>query len=252
MKDLVTIVTGTNSPTGIGRATAHQYAHNGAKAVYLCDFATTYLETHKREINALYPGVEVHVRQFDAGDEAAVKGVVDDAMKRYGRLDVFFANAGVVGTPKVFGEIGGAEFMSTLRTNVLGFVSFPFILFHSSTAPWLIPCQRLPGCKTRLKRHETNQPNKTLPIRLHHLHGLSSRPPLQRRLNRLLCLQGKRGLHRAINRLPARRHGHPRQRHLPGVNRDGDDSWRVRPRAGARDGEEGWAVESVAAGGCCG
>lgn len=124
MKDLVTIVSGTNSPAGIGRATAHQYAHNGAKAVYLCDFATTYLETHKREINTLYPAVEVHVRQFDAGDEAAVKAVVDDAVQRYGRLDVFFANAGVVGTPKVFGKIGGAEFMSTLRTNVLGFVPF--------------------------------------------------------------------------------------------------------------------------------
>ena len=208
MKDLVTIVTGTNSPTGIGRATAHQYAHNGAKAVYLCDFATTYLETHKREINTLYPGVEVHVRQFDAGDEAAVKAVVDDAVQRYGRLDVFFANAGVVGTPKIFGEIGGAEFMSTLRTNVLGFVSLP-LLRCPGVECGLIYWQGLPGCKTRLTRHETNQRNKTLPIRLHHLHRLSSWPPLQRRLNRLLRLQGERGLHRANNRLPARRYGHP-------------------------------------------
>ena len=208
MKDLVTIVTGTNSPTGIGRATAHQYAHNGAKAVYLCDFATAHLETHKREINTLYPGVEVHVRQFDAGDEAAVKAVVDDAVQRYGRLDVFFANAGVVGTPKIFGEIGGAEFMSTLRTNVLGFVSLP-LLRCPGVECWLIYWQGLPGCKTRLTRHETNQRNKALPIRLHHLHRLSSWPPLQRRLNRLLRLQGERGLHRANNRLPARRYGHP-------------------------------------------
>ena len=251
MKDLVTIVTGTNSPTGIGRATAHQYANNGAKAVYLCDFATTYLETHKREINTLYPAVEVHVRQFDAGDEAAVQSVVDDALKRYGRLDVFFANAGVVGTPKVFGEIGGAEFMSTLRTNVLGFVSSLYVL--GLIECWLIHVEQgISSRKTRLPRHETNHHHKTLPIRLHHLHSLGSRPPLQRRLNRLLRLQSQRSLHRANNRLPARRHGHPRQCYLPGVDRDGDDRRRVRPRAGARDGEEGWAVESVAAWGCCG
>lgn len=120
MKDKVTIVTGANSPTGIGRATAHQYARHGATAVYLCDYATTHLPTHKRELEALYPGIDVHIREFHAGDEAAVKGVVDDAVAKYGRLDVFFANAGVVGQPKVFGEIEGEEFMETLRTNTLG------------------------------------------------------------------------------------------------------------------------------------
>src|ERR1700712_231211 len=53
--------TGANSPNGIGRASAHQFANNGAKAVYICDFADKYLETHKREMNTLYPSVDVHV-----------------------------------------------------------------------------------------------------------------------------------------------------------------------------------------------
>ena len=58
----VAIITGTNSPMGIGRATAHQYAQNGCKAVYLCDFSDSCLATHKREIESLYPGVDIHIR----------------------------------------------------------------------------------------------------------------------------------------------------------------------------------------------
>jgi NAD(P)-dependent dehydrogenase (short-subunit alcohol dehydrogenase family) len=110
---------GTNSPLGIGRASAHQFAQNGAKAVYICDFNDTHLETHKRELAALYPEVDIHPRQFDASDEEAVKAVVDDAVKKYGRLDIFFANAGIVGQPKIFAEITSDEFLHTLKTNVV-------------------------------------------------------------------------------------------------------------------------------------
>jgi NAD(P)-dependent dehydrogenase (short-subunit alcohol dehydrogenase family) len=112
-------VPGTNSPLGIGRASAHQFAQNGAKAVYICDFATSNLETHKRELASLYPSVEVHVRQFDAADEKSVKSVVDHAIETYGRLDVFFANAGVVGTNKMFTDIAADDMLATLRTNVV-------------------------------------------------------------------------------------------------------------------------------------
>lgn len=108
---------------GIGRASAHQFAQNGARAVYLCDFNDSNLETHKRELASLYPEVEVHTRKFDASDEQAVKDVVDDAVKRYGRLDIFFANAGIIGTPKVFTEISAEEFLNTLKTNVVRYIN---------------------------------------------------------------------------------------------------------------------------------
>ncbi|KAI9373376.1 hypothetical protein BJX61DRAFT_383906 [Aspergillus egyptiacus] len=120
VKGKVAIITGANSPLGIGRATAHQYAHNGAKAVYLCDFASTHLETHKREIESLYPGVDVHVRAFDAADETAVKAVIDHALSTYKRLDIFFANAGIAGQSKMFTEVSAAEFAETLRVNTVG------------------------------------------------------------------------------------------------------------------------------------
>ncbi|RBQ80658.1 hypothetical protein FVER53590_09548 [Fusarium verticillioides] len=113
----VVIITGTNSPLGIGRATAHQYAESGARALYLCDFDDTHLESHKKEINAAFPNVEIHTRRFDAADEDKVKEVVDDAIQRYGRLDVFFANAGVVGRTTLFSDFSKDEFMSILNTN---------------------------------------------------------------------------------------------------------------------------------------
>jgi len=119
VKDKVVIITGANSALGIGRAAAHQFASHGARAVYICDFDGSNLATHKREITGLYPGVDVHTREFDAADEAAVKAVVDDAVKNYGRLDVFFANTGIVGPHKLLADITDGEFMEVLRVNTL-------------------------------------------------------------------------------------------------------------------------------------
>lgn len=113
---------GANSPLGIGRATAHQFAQSGAKAVYICDFDDKYLGYHERQIKSLYPGCTVHTRKFDAADEPAVKAVVDDALERYGRLDVFFANAGIIGQPTLFTNVSKEDFMEVLRVNTLGCV----------------------------------------------------------------------------------------------------------------------------------
>ncbi|KAK0704881.1 hypothetical protein B0H67DRAFT_498121 [Lasiosphaeris hirsuta] len=119
----VVIITGktrANSILGIGRASAHQFAQNGAKAVYICDYDDSNLEAHAREINASWPGVDFHTRQLDAADEKAVREVVDDAIRRYGRLDVFFANAGIVGSMSPFVDVDAEDFMETMRVNALG------------------------------------------------------------------------------------------------------------------------------------
>jgi len=65
------------------------------------------------------------VRQFDAADEAAVKAVVEDALQKYGRLDVMFANAGIA-SMKVFYETTTEEFMKMMKTNVLRWVNFQY------------------------------------------------------------------------------------------------------------------------------
>ena len=85
----------------------------------MCDFSSTHLSSYQKELSSLYPSVDIYTRQFDAADEAAMKAVVDEAVEKYGRLDVMFANAGVVGAHNIFTEIEGDEFMKTMRTNVL-------------------------------------------------------------------------------------------------------------------------------------
>lgn len=47
-----------------------------------------------KEIQNKYPNVAVIPRKVDAASEDDVKSVIDDAIKKFGRLDVFFANAG--------------------------------------------------------------------------------------------------------------------------------------------------------------
>ncbi|KAF1830270.1 3-oxoacyl-reductase-like protein [Decorospora gaudefroyi] len=118
VKGKVIIVTGANSVIGIGRASAHQFARQGALAIYLCDFSNSHLDLHKRELNTLYPSTDIHTRQFDAADEAAVEAVVHEAVEKYGRLDVFFANAGI-SSSRVFWEETATNFMNVLRTNTL-------------------------------------------------------------------------------------------------------------------------------------
>ncbi|CCU74243.1 unnamed protein product [Blumeria hordei] len=139
VKGKVAIVTGANSSMGIGRASAHQLAQNGARAIYLCDVDNSSLETHKREIASKYPDVEIHVRQFDAADEAAVKSVIDHAIKLYGRLDIFFANAGIVGQLKPFTQISSAEFLHTLNTNL---VSVHVAAKYSAPAMMLLSAEK--------------------------------------------------------------------------------------------------------------
>lgn len=118
VKDKVIIVTGANSIIGIGRASAHQFARNGARAIYLCDYDSTNLAAHAHELNTLYPSVTIHTRAFDASSEAAVQAVVAEALETYGRLDVFFANAGI-SSYAPFWEAKADDFMNMLKVNTL-------------------------------------------------------------------------------------------------------------------------------------
>lgn len=51
-----------------------------------------------------------------------MKAVVDEALEKYGRLDILFANAAIVGTNQQFWDIEAEDFIKTLQTNVLRYV----------------------------------------------------------------------------------------------------------------------------------
>lgn len=78
------------------------------------------LDIHAREINTLYPSVEVHARKVDAGEESDVEKLVNEVLEKYGRLDIFFANAGITaGAVRVL-DATADDFMKVMRTNALG------------------------------------------------------------------------------------------------------------------------------------
>ena len=83
----------TGAARGIGRATAEQFAAEGARLV-VNDVDSTALDALAAELSDT--GAEVHAVVADVADEAQVSGVVDETVARFGGLDVAVANAGII------------------------------------------------------------------------------------------------------------------------------------------------------------
>ena len=88
MKDKIVIITGASS--GIGKALAHEFAARGAKLV----LGARRLDLLERLKEDLSPA-EVVICQTDVSVEADCQRLVEDAVSRYGRVDVLVNNAGI-------------------------------------------------------------------------------------------------------------------------------------------------------------
>ncbi|CDO76021.1 hypothetical protein BN946_scf184665.g13 [Trametes cinnabarina] len=118
LRGKVCVITGVGSLKGIGRATAIRFAHEGARHLYLSDWDPTNLPNLKETIEKAYPDVKVTTIQADAADETAVANICKQALQEEGRLDVFFANAGIVSLQS-FADISADQFMKVLKVNTL-------------------------------------------------------------------------------------------------------------------------------------
>ena len=116
LDDKVVVITGASS--GIGKATALAFARNGARLALCARRQPELNDTVKACREA---GVQVVELQTDVADEAQVKALAQRAIEAFGRIDVWFNNAGV----DAFGpflDIPSAAFERVLQVNLMGTV----------------------------------------------------------------------------------------------------------------------------------
>ena len=126
--DHVAIVTGGGS--GIGAATAHRFAREGATVVVT---GRTQEKLEKTVADAEGPGTVVP-RVVDAADEAAITTLVDDVAREYGRLDTLVNNAAVA-RPGTVEDMDSATWREVMATDLDGvFFASKAALPHLRTA----------------------------------------------------------------------------------------------------------------------
>jgi NAD(P)-dependent dehydrogenase (short-subunit alcohol dehydrogenase family) len=115
MNTPVVLITG--ALTGIGRATALAFARDGA-----CVVVSGRREDAGRalaaELRAL--GAQAEFVKADVRHEDEIRSLVDQTVKRFGRLDVAVNNAGTEGRPGPVTEQTAESYGATFETNVLG------------------------------------------------------------------------------------------------------------------------------------
>jgi len=111
----VAIITGASS--GIGYASALLFAAEGAKLVVGARRASE-LDKLVTEINAA--GGDAVALAGDVRSEDYARGLVDLAVKRYGRLDVAFNNAGTLGEGGASTGVSEAGWNDALAINLTG------------------------------------------------------------------------------------------------------------------------------------
>jgi len=115
MSHPVVLITG--ALTGIGRATALAFAHEGADVV-VSGRREQAGEALVAELRAL--GAEAEFIRADVRHERDVQNLVDKTVARFGRLDVAINNAGTEGKPGPVTEQTTESYAATFDTNVLG------------------------------------------------------------------------------------------------------------------------------------
>src|SRR6204780_2125866 len=115
MSKKVVLITG--ALTGIGRATAMAFAAAGADVVVAGrrEEDGKVLEKELRELGAEAEFVKVDVRH-----EPELQSLVDETVRRFGRLDVAVNNAGTEGAKGPVTSQTPETYASTFETNVLG------------------------------------------------------------------------------------------------------------------------------------
>ena len=121
MTGLVTIVTG--SSRGLGRAIATEFGREGARVVVCARAKSTAPlpgTVHETAKEIQDQGGEAMAIACDVTDDEQVKGMVEQVMDRYGKIDVLVNNAGIMILGESFLDIDVARWDQIMQVNVRG------------------------------------------------------------------------------------------------------------------------------------
>jgi 3alpha(or 20beta)-hydroxysteroid dehydrogenase len=110
----VSIITGGTG--GIGKVTAAAFLKEGAKVV-LVDLNEETLRSAKADLEALG---EVMIVEADVSSESNVENYVNQVIERFGKIDIFFNNAGIEGKVAPIIEQRVEDFDKVMAVNVRG------------------------------------------------------------------------------------------------------------------------------------
>lgn len=114
LKNKVAIITGAAG--GIGYKTSELMLKEGAKVI-LVDVDKSSLNKAAEELKQFGDVLTV---QADVTDESSVKNYVNETMNKFGKIDVFFNNAGIEGKGAPLVEQTLADFEQVFQVNVNG------------------------------------------------------------------------------------------------------------------------------------
>lgn len=112
LQDKVAVITG--GAGGIGKVTAKRFLDEGASVV-LVDLSEDVLAEAKKEL-----GDKVLTIQADVSKEKDVKNYVAKTVEQFGKIDIFFNNAGIEGKVAPITEQKVEDFDQVLAVNVRG------------------------------------------------------------------------------------------------------------------------------------
>ena len=115
----------TGGAGGIGKVTAERFLLEGAKVV-LVDLFEEALQEVKKELESYG---EVLTIQADVSKEADVQNYVNQTVEQFGKIDVFFNNAGIVGKMGRLVDISVEDFDQVMNVNARGvFLGLKYVL----------------------------------------------------------------------------------------------------------------------------
>ena len=122
----------TGGSRGIGRAICLELARRGANVVFSYAGNTAAAEATRKELEAL--GVQTRAVQGSVADPAAVKTLIDTAVKELGSLDILVNNAGIT-RDNLAMMLKEEDFDAVIETNLKGAFISSVVALRGNTGP---------------------------------------------------------------------------------------------------------------------